>query len=319
MQKIPQIGLGTWKIGKTVVEDVVYRAIKDHGVRHIDCACDYGNEAEVGRALHRVISEGVVKREDLWVTSKLWNTYHRSEHVEAACKKSLNDLQLEYFDLYLIHFPIAMKFVPFEQRYPPEWIHDPNDANPRIELDPAAPMHKTWEAMEGLVASNLTRRIGVANFCVQLLMDLLSYAKISPYVNQVELHPFLTQQALVDFCRSRGIEVTAFSPLGSPSYIELNMDFGEGVGLLQHPTILKAAAANQKTPAQVLLRWNLQRGVSVIPKSCQTLRIAENMGAADFSLTEEQMTEISALNKNLRFNDPGVFCAFMGGAIPIYA
>ena len=144
METIPPVGLGTWKIDKDKVEELVYTAIKDIGVRHIDCACDYGNELEVGRGIRRALSEGLVSRDELWITSKLWNTYHQPEHVEAACKRSLDDLQLDSFDLYLIHFPISMKFVPFDKRYPPEWIHDPDAPNPRIELDTCAPTHVTW-------------------------------------------------------------------------------------------------------------------------------------------------------------------------------
>lgn len=133
MQSIPSVGLGTWKIAKDKAADAVYSAIKDVGMRHIDAACDYGNEVEVGQGIARAISEGVVKREDLWITSKLWNTYHKPEHVEMACRKSLIDLGLDFIDLYLIHFPLSLAFVPIETRYPPEWIHDPSSPNPKIE------------------------------------------------------------------------------------------------------------------------------------------------------------------------------------------
>mmetsp|Transcript_1061 Transcript_1061/g.1757 ORF Transcript_1061/g.1757 Transcript_1061/m.1757 type:complete len:320 (-) Transcript_1061:263-1222(-) len=319
MQDIPKLGLGTWKISKEVVTSVVYKAIKDLGVRHIDAACDYGNEVEVGRGIKQAIDDGIVKREELWITSKLWNTYHKAEHVELACRKSMEDLQLDYLDLYLIHFPIAMKYVPIETRYPPEWIYDPAAPDPKIVLEPNAPMHLTWAAMEGLVSSGLTKRIGVCNFNVQLLMDLFSYATVPPYTNQVELHPYLTQQALVDYCQSKGLKMTAFSPLGSPSYVELNMDQGLGKGLLDHPDILAVASAHNKTSAQVLLRWNVQRDICVIPKASQMAHLAENCAIFDFELTSEEMERISALNKNARFNDPGEFCKGMGGAIPIYS
>eukprot|EP01035_Chromulina_nebulosa_P031393 gene31393-41851_t len=200
--EIPAMGYGTWKIARSVASIAVYEAIKFAGIRHIDCACDYGNEVEVGLGIKRAIEEGVVQRENLWITSKLWNTYHSALHVEQACRKSLSDLGLEYFDLYLIHFPIAMKFVPFEVRYPPEWIYDPSADNPKIELDWESPLHLTWAAMEKLVVeTKLARRIGVCNFNVQLLMDLLSYCTVRPYCNQVESHPYLTQTALLSFCR----------------------------------------------------------------------------------------------------------------------
>jgi diketogulonate reductase-like aldo/keto reductase len=290
---IPLFGLGTWKIGKDVVEDIVYHSIKTLGITHFDCACDYGNEVEVGRGIKRAIDEGIIKREDLWITSKLWNTFHLEEHVELACRKSLSDLQIDYFDLYLIHFPIAMKYVPIEKRYPPEWIFDPENPNPRIELEPRAPMHLTWRGMEKLVERGLTRRIGVCNFNVQLIMDLLSYANIPPYVNQIELHPYNSQQDFVTFLQSKGIRVVGFSPLGSPSYIELNMDNSEGVGLLNNEDILAIASAHGKTPAQVLLRWNIQRGVAVIPKSSKLARLKENADIFDFELTSEQVTGMS--------------------------
>lgn len=313
---IPSLGLGTWKIPKDKCQEIVFHAIKELNIRHIDCACDYGNEVEVGRGINQAISEGVVKREDLWVTSKLWNTYHRYEHVLPAAQKSLSDLGLAYFDLYLIHFPIPLKFVPFESRYPPEWIHDPTAANPRIELDENAPTHLTWKGMEELVDAGLARQIGVCNFNVQHLMDLLSYARIRPYANQIEAHPYLTQPALLKFCQDRNIHVTAFSPLASYSYIELGGDGGHR--LLDEAVIQEIAARHSRTAAQIVLRWGVQRGTSIIPKSSNPAHLAENFAILDFTLSEEEMQQLSALNRNLRFNDPGVFCAFMGGAIPIF-
>lgn len=186
-----------------------------------------------------------------------------------------------------------MKFVPFEKRYPPEWIHDPESQNPKIELEPKAPMHLTWKAMEELVLKGLARNIGVCNFNVQLLLDLLSYATIGPFMNQIELHPYLPQQLLINFCHSNNIKCTAFSPLGSPSYIELNMDQGLRNGLLEHPDIVEIALNHKKTPAQVILHWNIQRGIaSVIPKSTKLERIAENIAIFDFELNEKEVIEI---------------------------
>lgn len=160
-----------------------------------------------------------VKRSDLFVTSKLWNTYHRPEHVEAACRKTLADLGLDYLDLYLIHFPIPLKFVPFETRYPPEWTHDPSGENVMVP-DPVS-ISETWSAMESLVEKGLVKDIGVANFNAALILELLKKSKIKPAVNQIELHPHLSQDRLVEFCKAKGIAVTGFSPLGSGSYIEL--------------------------------------------------------------------------------------------------
>jgi diketogulonate reductase-like aldo/keto reductase len=313
---IPLLGLGTWKIPKDKAQDIVYHAIKELHIRHIDCACDYGNEVEVGRGINQAIHEGVVTREDLWITSKLWNTYHRYEHVLPAAQKSLTDLGLEYFDLYLIHFPIPLKFVPFETRYPPEWIHDPTAAVPRIEMDDQAPNHLTWKGMEELVDRGLARNIGVCNFNVQHIIDLLSYARIRPFSNQVELHPYLPQTALVKFCQDRNIHVTAYSPLASYSYIELGGDGGHR--LMDEAVIREIAQRHGRTPAQVVLRWGTQRGTSIIPKSTNLAHLAENFAIMDFDLSSEEMQQLTELNRNLRFNDPGVYCAFMGGAIPIF-
>lgn len=289
MTEIPLLGLGTWKIPKPQCKDIVYRSIKELGIRHIDCACDYGNEREVGEGIKQAIDEGIVTRQDLWITSKLWNTYHREEHVLPACQRSLQDLQLTYFDLYLIHFPIALKYVPIEERYPPEWIYDPKGANV-IELDNKAPLHLTWKGMESLVTAGLTRYIGVANFNTQLLMDLFNYATILPYVNQVELHPYNTQEALLAFCKQFNIKITAFSPLGSASYIELGMDFGLKTGLLQDEVILEIAKNHGKSAAQVLLKWSVQRNISVIPKSSNVDHLKENAQINDFQLTEDEVS-----------------------------
>mmetsp|Transcript_6300 Transcript_6300/g.6510 ORF Transcript_6300/g.6510 Transcript_6300/m.6510 type:complete len:333 (+) Transcript_6300:70-1068(+) len=315
--RFPSVGLGTWKIPNHLVGNLVYESIRI-GVRHLDCACDYGNEKEVGEGLQKAITEGICTRSDIFITSKLWNTYHAKDHVEIACKKSLNDMGVDYFDAYLIHFPISQRFVPFEVRYPPEWVFDPLSANPVIELE-KVPISETWQGMEELVHKGLVRDIGVCNFSVQSLMDLLSYCTIPPSILQIELHCYLTQPALLSFCQSHLIHVTAFSPLGSSSYIQLGMDYGLGQGALQDPVIQRIATSINRTPAQVLLRWGVQRGVTVIPKSSQIERVRENIQIFDFTLTEEQMSAISDLNKNIRFNDPGEFCKGMGGAIPIYA
>ena len=146
-QLMPAVGLGLWKLDLDEVADTVYNAIKT-GYRHLDSAADYGNEKQVGEGIARAIADGLCRREDLWITSKLWNTFHRQEHVQAACKKSLDDLGIEYFDLYLVHFPIALKYVDFNDRYPPEWIFNPGDEYPAMEPD-AVPLSETWTAMEG--------------------------------------------------------------------------------------------------------------------------------------------------------------------------
>jgi len=313
--KMPAVGVGMWKVGKDQTAGLVEEAIRS-GYRHIDCACDYGNETAVGQGIKAAIDAGVCTRADLWITGKLWNTYHRPEHVQAACQRSLTDLGLEYLDLYLIHFPISLKFVPFETRYPPEWIYDPAAANPKMEFDEGVTIDQTWGAMEKLVDAGLARNIGVANFRVQLLQHLRKVARIQPQVNQVELHPFLVQDQLVRYCAHVGIAVTGFSPLGAGSYIELDMSKPEE-SVIQHEVVGTIAKRCGKTPAQVVLRWGVQRGYSIVPKSVKVERLRENLAIFDFELSSEDMSAISALDCGRRFNDPGVFCTGMGEFCPI--
>lgn len=302
--KLPKVGFGFWKVEQDSAAEVCRNAI-EVGYRHLDCACDYGNEAEVGQGIAQAISEGLCEREDLWVTSKLWNTYHAPEHVQLACEKSLLDLGLDYLDLYLIHFPIAQRFVPVEQRYPPGWFFDPDAAAPRIE-EARVPISETWQAMEELAKSGLVRNIGVCNFGTSQIRDLLSYARIRPAVLQIEAHPYLTQDKLLRYCHQEKIAVTAFSPLGAQSYFSLGMaDPSEAV--LQHPTITEIAASIGRTPAQVLLRWGVQRGTAVIPKTSSPDRMGENISIFDFDLSSDQMNAVSSLNQGRRFNDPGDF------------
>lgn len=303
--RMPQLGLGTWKAGPGVVAKCVEDALRA-GYRHLDCACDYGNEDEVGKGIKAAIDAGVCKREDIFVTSKLWNTFHHKEHVRPACEKTLKDLGLDYVDLYLIHFPISLKFVPFEKRYPPEWFHDPEAENPKMEVDPV-PLSETWAAMEELVDAGLAKDIGVSNFNCQLLADLLSYARIKPSVNQVELHPYLTQEFLVRFCKQNDVVVTGYSPFGAISYTSIG-GATEEENLLKDETLIAVANKHGKSPAQAALRWALQRGYVVIPKSANSDRLRQNLNVFDFELPEEDMATISGLNRNRRFNDPGVFC-----------
>ncbi len=313
---LPSIGLGLWKIDKAETPRVVREAI-EVGYRHFDAGCDYGNEVEVGVGIQNAMADGLCSRADLWLTSKLWNTYHAAEHVRPACEKSLRDLGLDYLDLYLIHFPIAQRFVPFEERYPPEWITDPTAESPKVELAPI-PISQTWEAMEQLVHDGLVRNIGVCNFGTALLADLLTYARIKPSVLQVELHPYLTQAKLVRFAQENSIAVTGFSMLGGQSYLSLEMA-EPGDSLLNDETIKSIAIKYERTAAQIVHRWALQRGLVIIPKTRTRARLIENLQLFDFALMEDDMQQISALNRNRRFNDPGDFAELAFNTfLPIY-
>eukprot|EP00871_Galdieria_phlegrea_P004221 jgi/Galph1/47/GphlegSOOS_G4792.1 len=278
--KIPLIGFGTWKAEPGRVGEAVRTAL-EAGYRHIDCAPVYGNEEEIGKVFKEVFSSGKVNRSDVFVTSKLWNTCHKREHVFEACKQTLKDLQLDYLDLYLMHWPCAFEFsgLPItEQNTIP--------LNSKGEIAFAkVTLQETWKAMEELQKQGLVKAIGVSNFRIVELLDLLSYCEIVPAVNQIEAHPYNQREDLKNFCESRGIHVTAYAPLGS----------GKD-GPLQDPVIRSFAEQLGKTPAQIILAWGIQRGTSVIPKSVTPSRIKENLDC-NFKLEPEILKRIKQLER----------------------
>lgn len=297
--QMPILGLGTWKSEPGEVYGAVKEAIRI-GYRHIDCAMIYGNEVEVGNAIRDAINEGQVTRKALWVTSKLWGNAHGRDNVEGALKKTLQDLGLDYIDLYLIHWPIPLK---------PSSVF-PSSASD-FESPAAVPIQSTWKGMEAAVQSGLTRHIGVSNFSAKKIRDLIPHCKIKPEVNQVELHPLLQQPELVEYCVSQGIRMTAYSPLGSSDRPDFVKAPGSPV-LLDNPVIRSIADSRGCTPAQVLLAWHVQRGISAIPKSVTPSRLRENLAAAEIELSPADIERIAGLDQNYRLIE-GSFWVMEGG------
>lgn len=285
-QEFPVLGLGTWKSKPGEVSQAVKYAI-DAGYRHIDCAHVYQNEKEVGEGIATKVKEGVVKREDIFITSKLWNTFHRPELVVPALKTTLSDLGLKYLDLYLIHWP---------QGYKEGKELFPQDANGKT-LYSDSTYTDIWKSMEQCVKDGLTKSIGVSNFNSQQIQKILDIAEIKPVTNQVECHPYLTQAKLKKFCESKGIILTAYSPLGSPDRPWAKPGDPQ---LLDEPKLKGLAEKYSKTPAQILIRYQVQRGNIVIPKSVTKSRIESNINIFDFELAKEDIDYINSFDCNGR-------------------
>jgi len=239
---VPVLGFGTWKSEPKKVGAAVEVAIRA-GYRHIDGAALYGNEKEIGEVLTKLFEEKVVKREELFYTSKLWNTDW--DNVEAACKKTLSDLNLKYLDLYLVHTPAS--FISGEGSFP--------KADGVAKMG-KVPVHEMWKNMEKLVDAGLVRSIGLSNFPVLMIHDILTYCRIKPAMHQIEIHPFFTQKKNADYCLSQGIQVTAYSPLGNAS----------DESPLKSDVIKNFAKKYSVSAGQLLIRWSIQNGYIVIPK-----------------------------------------------------
>jgi aldehyde reductase len=263
---------------------VVAQAVKDAidaGYRHIDGAHVYQNEHEVGEGINTKINEGVIKREDIFVTSKLWNTHHESKDVRPAIEYTLKQLNLSYVDLYLIHWPFA---------YQKSDDCFPRDANGKI-LHTRVDLLETYREMEKLVDAGLTKSIGVSNFNISQIEYIVKNARIQPVMNQVELHPYLLNKKLSEYCRSRNILMTAYSPLGSPARPWVKAD--DRV-LLNEPKLLEIAKKYNKQPAQILIRFQMQLGNIVIPKSVTKERIINNFEVFDFALNDAEMSDLQS-------------------------
>jgi alcohol dehydrogenase (NADP+) len=285
--KMPTLGLGTWKAEPGEVGKAVQEAIRI-GYRHIDCAAIYGNEAEIGKALKEVLQAGLVTRDELWITSKLWNNAHAREEVSIALKKTLADLCLDYLDLYLIHWPVATR---------PDVVF-PGKGDDFLSLA-EMPLSETWVGMEECVESGQAKHIGVSNFNIKNIEEL-SNAKIRPEVNQIELHPYLQQEEMLSYCNVNNIYLTAYSPLGSFDRPDVMKGANEP-SLIENPIVGKIAQAHGCSAAQVLLRWAIERGTSVIPKSTNPGRLAENLDAANLQLDNQEMSELAKLEMGFRY------------------
>ncbi|KAH8811056.1 NADP-dependent oxidoreductase domain-containing protein [Xylogone sp. PMI_703] len=301
---MPLVGFGLWKVPAEEVAETVYTAVKA-GYRCFDGAYDYGNEKEAGQGLQRAIKEGLVKREDIFLTTKLWNTYHEKERALSMAKEQNETWGLGYIDLYLIHFPVALKYVDPAERKFPGWTIDA--AGTKVEVSKAT-IRETWEALEQAVDQGIVRSIGVSNFQAQSIYDLQRYNRHPISALQIEHHPYLVQPALIHLAQASNIVITAYSSFGPQSFLEMDGIPAEKAKaiepLLEAGLIKDLATKYSRTPSQILLRWATQRNVAVIPKSNNPKRRAENLDSLGFDLSKDDLDKITGMDRGLRFNDP---------------
>ncbi|XP_040852830.1 aldo-keto reductase family 1 member C1-like isoform X3 [Ochotona curzoniae] len=296
---MPRLGFGTFapsEVPKSKAFEFTKVAI-EAGFRHIDAAFVYENEEQVGAAIREKIADGTVKREDIFYTTKLWATYFRPELVRPALEKSLKKLQMDYVDLFIIHFPVAMR--PGDELLP-------MDDKGQFMLE-SVDLRDTWEALEKCKDAGLTKSIGVSNFNRKQLEMILNKPglKYKPTCNQVECHAYLNQSKLLEYCKSKDIVLVAYSALGShrdPNWVDQSSPV-----LLDDPVISSLAEKHKRTPAQIALRYQLQRGVVVLAKSFNEKRIKENIQVFDFQLSSEDMKALDGLNRNLRYTIADIF------------
>ncbi len=296
--KIPSIGIGTFGSDK-YSHDQVAAAVKDaisHGYRHIDCAAVYGNEDRIGPIFEEILASGLLQREQLWVTSKVWNDMH--DKVAKSCEKTLEDLKLDYLDLYLVHWP-------FPNYHPPRC--DVTARNPDSKPYIHDEFMKTWAQMESLVERGLVRHIGTSNMTIPKLTLLLQDANIKPACNEMELHPHFQQPDLFDFCVENGIQPIGYCPLGSPSRPERDRTEADTVDM-EDPVILKIAQRLDIHPAEVCIKWAVQRGQIPIPFSVKRSQYLSTLKSVlTEPLLEQEMAEISGIDKNCRLIKGQVF------------
>ncbi len=298
--QMPAIGLGTFG-SDHVSNDAVAQAVKtaiEMGYRHIDCASVYGNEAEIGQVLSETLASGTVSRDELWITSKLWNDKHAEEDVIASCQKSLADLQLDYLELYLVHWPFPnfhAKGCDVSSRSP--------DAKPYIHAN----FMKTWRQMEKLVEMGLVKNIGTSNMTQPKLELLLADAAIKPVINEMEIHPHFQQQELYDYVVSQDIQPVGFCPIGSPARPERDKSADDTVDT-EDPVLCEIAAKHGLHPATLCVKWAEQRGQIPIPFSTNPRNMLANLKSLTTEkLSDAEMEALSKIDKNCRLIKGQVF------------